>query len=76
MSLLADFRSTLPEPHSPELRDLILRLDDFERRIEARLDAAERLASERHGWTMEAIARLAEINEIKERLVRVEGRHT
>jgi hypothetical protein len=74
MSLLADFRTTLPEPPTPELRDLIMRLDDLERRIEARLDAAERVASERHNWTMEAIARLAEINEIKERLVRVEAR--
>jgi len=42
--------------------------------IERRLEFAERMASERHSWALEAIARLAEIGELKERVVRMEAR--
>lgn len=42
--------------------------------IERRLDSAERMASERHGWALEAIARLAEVSELRERVSRVELR--
>ena len=73
MSFL-DVRTALPDAQPDELRALITHFEDFERRLEARLDAAERLAAERHSWSIEAITRLAEINDLRERIARLEAR--
>jgi hypothetical protein len=43
-------------------------------RMDARFDASERLASERHAQTMQAITRLADVYELRERITRIEAR--
>jgi len=57
------------------------RFDTLERRMDARFvalddhtDAADRLASERHNQTMQAITRLADVYELRERITRIEAR--
>jgi len=50
------------------------RIDRLEQRVEDRLVDAERLASERHGQVLQAIARLADIYDLRERITRIEAR--
>jgi hypothetical protein len=42
--------------------------------LDARFDAAERLASELHGRTMQAMGRLADVYELRERITGIEAR--
>jgi hypothetical protein len=39
-----------------------------------RMSSAEQVASDRHAQLMQAIARLADVYELKERVARIEGR--
>lgn len=50
------------------------RFETFEKRIDARFDASDRLASERHAQSMQAITRLADVYELRERISRIEAR--
>jgi len=50
------------------------RFETFEHKVDARFDASERLASERHVQTMQAITRLADVYELRERIARSEAR--
>jgi hypothetical protein len=50
------------------------RFDALQQRTDARFDASERLASERHAQTMQAITRLADVYELRERITRIEAR--
>ena len=81
MSVIEDTRKLLQDFLAPELRELTARMDALEERFEARFkgidtrfDAAERLASERHTQLMQAIARLADVYELRERIARIEAR--
>jgi hypothetical protein len=81
MSILEGFPSPVlsfegPEAHgrSPNYDALVEKIDARFDAIESRLDVAERLAAERHSWTLEAIARLAELNVLRERIGRLEAR--
>jgi len=56
------------------------RFDTLEKRIDSRFvalddrtDAADRLSSERHNPTMQAITRLADVYELRERITRIEA---
>jgi hypothetical protein len=51
-----------------------MRFDAVEKGVDARFDAAERLASERHTQTVQAIGRLADVYELRERITRIEAR--
>jgi hypothetical protein len=80
LSILEDFSSPIRDMMATEDRTLSTRFEGLEERIgarfseiERRLEAAERLASERHRWTMEAVARLADINELRERMSAIES---
>ena len=59
MSVIEDTRKLLQDFPAPELRELTARIDALEARMDARFEAAERLASERHTQTMQAIGRPA-----------------
>jgi hypothetical protein len=81
LSILADFSGPIRELMAADDRTLSTGFEGLEERIgarfseiERRLEAAERLASERHRWTMEAVARLADINELRERMSAMESR--
>ncbi len=81
MSVIEDTRKLLQDFLAPELRELSARVDALEERMDARFntleqrfDAAERLASEHHGQVLQAIARLADIYELRERITRIEAR--
>ena len=74
MSVIEDTRKLLQDFLAPELRELTARVDALEARMDARFDAAERLASERHSQTMQAIGRLADVYELRERITRIEAR--
>jgi hypothetical protein len=81
LSLIGEFPSALRDLQVADEQDLTAQLAALEERlgkrfseIERRLDAAERMASERHKWTMEAVARLADINELRERMSAMEAR--
>ena len=61
--------------------DWAVRIDALEERmdtrfkgIDARFDSAERLASERRTETLQAIGRLADVYELRERAARIEAR--
>ena len=70
----AGLRVPLTSLESTNLEPLKEWMDARFKEIEKRLEQAERMASERHGWALEAIARLAEIGELRERVVRMEER--
>ena len=55
MSVIEDTRKLLQDFLAPELSELSARVDALEKRVDDRFDAAERLASERHSQTMQAI---------------------
>jgi outer membrane murein-binding lipoprotein Lpp len=74
MSVIEDTRKLLQDFLAPELRELSARVDALEERMNARFDAAERLASERHTETVQAISRLADVYELRERVARIEAR--
>jgi hypothetical protein len=72
MSVIEDTRRLLQDFLAPELRELAVRIDALEKRMDARFetlenrmdarfDAAERLSAERHAQVMQAIARLADV---------------
>lgn len=50
------------------------RMDDLEAEVKSGFAAVERLASERHTQTLQAIARLSDIYELRERISRIEAR--
>jgi len=74
MSVIEDTRKLLQDFLAPELRELSARVEALEERMNARFDAGERLASERHTQTMQAIGRLADVYELRERITRIEAR--
>jgi hypothetical protein len=69
MSILEGFPTPVRSLQSPEYRDPSSEIGD----LAVRIDAAERLASERHQWALEAIATLADVVDLRERLVRLES---
>lgn len=80
MSILGEFPNPVRDFRLSDAADVAALFAALEERmgarfceIERRLDAADRLASERHKWTMEAVARLADINELRERMSAVES---
>jgi len=84
MSVIEDTRRLLQDFLAPELRELTARIDaleeslgsrisTFERSVDSRFEAAERLASERHAQAMQAIGRLADVYELRERVARIEA---
>jgi hypothetical protein len=81
MGAMEDTRKLLQDFLAPELRELSVRIEALEERmdtrfkgIDARFDSAERLASERHSETLQAIGRLADVYELRERITRIEAR--
>ncbi|MGA2250741.1 hypothetical protein [Terracidiphilus sp.] len=74
MSVIEDTRRLLQDFLAPELRELTARVDALEKRMDERFDSSERLASERHTQVMQAIARLADVYELRERISRIEAR--
>jgi hypothetical protein len=57
-----------------ELRELSARLDAHEKRAATPFDPNDRWASERHDQLMKAIARLADMSDLWERITRIEAR--
>jgi hypothetical protein len=74
MSVIEDTRKLLQDFLAPELRELTARVDALEKRMDERFDTTERFASERHTQVMQAIARLADVYELRERISRIEAR--
>jgi len=85
MSVIEDTRRLLQDFLAPELRELTARVDALEKRFDQRIDslekhmyerfeAVERTASERHTQVMQAIARLADVYELRERISKIEAR--
>jgi hypothetical protein len=81
MGVIEDTRQLMQDFLAPELRELSARVDAvekgmiaFEKRVDARFNAAETLAAERHGQVMQAIAQLGDIYELRERVTRIEAR--
>ena len=74
MSVIEDTRKLLQDFLAPELRELSARVEALEKRMDARFESAERLSSERHSQTMQAISRLADVYELRERITRIESR--
>jgi hypothetical protein len=81
MSVIEDTRKLLQDFLAPELRELAARVNALEERMEARFasieqrfNQAERAAEDRHSQTLQAIARLADVYELRERISRIEAR--
>jgi hypothetical protein len=74
MSVIEDTRKLLQDFLPQELRELSASVDALDQRMDARFDASERLASERHAQTMQAITGLADVYQPRERITRIEAR--
>jgi len=74
MGATDDSRKVLQDFLAPELREIKARLDALEKRMDERFDSAEQLAVQRHDMVMQAINSLANYNEVRERLARLESR--
>jgi hypothetical protein len=86
MSAIDGSRKLLQDFLAPELRAISVRLDALEKRfdeaakrqekfsdsVDKRFDAVEKQAEKRHDQVLTAINRLAEINEMRDRLTRLE----
>jgi len=74
MGAIDDSRKVLQDFLAPELREIKARLVALEKRMDERFDSAEQLAVQRHDMVMQAINSLANYNEVRERLARLESR--
>ena len=79
--MIEDSRQLTEDFLAPELREISARVDalekgmnSFEKKMDARFIAAEDLAVERHGQTMQAINRLADVYELRGWVTRIEAR--
>jgi tetrahydromethanopterin S-methyltransferase subunit G len=73
MGAIDDTRKVLQDFLAPEIREIKARLDALETRMNERFDAVERLAHQRHDAVMAGINSLANYNEVKERLTKLEA---
>ncbi len=76
MGAIEDSRKVLQDFLAPELREIRARLDALEKRMDERFDSAEQLSVQRHDMVMQAINSLANYNEVRERLARLESKET
>jgi tetrahydromethanopterin S-methyltransferase subunit G len=76
MGAIDDGRKVLQDFLAPELREIKARLEALEKRMDERFDSAEQLSVQRHDMVMQAINSLANFNEVRERLARLESRET
>jgi tetrahydromethanopterin S-methyltransferase subunit G len=76
MGAIEDTRKVLQDFLSPEIREIKARLDALKKRMDERFDSAEQLSVQRHDMVMQAINSLANYNEVRERLARLESRET
>jgi hypothetical protein len=88
MGVIEETRQLIQDFLAPELRSIAARLDALESRMDERfksveerfklqdwrMSSAEQLASDRHAQVMQALARLADVYELKERVARIEAR--
>jgi hypothetical protein len=85
MSVIEDTRKLLQDFLAPELKEFSVRLDLLEKRFDERFAAleqrvtadfqsAEKVSAERHSQLMQAITRLADYYELRDRLSRLEAR--
>jgi len=72
MGAIEDTRKVLQDFLAPELREIRARLDVLEKQIEG----VDRRAEVRHQEVMQAIARIVDYTEVRERLARLESRET
>jgi len=70
MGAIEDSRKVLQDFLAPELREIRARLDVLEKQIEG----VDRRAEGRHQEVMQAIARIVDYTEVRERLARLESR--
>jgi len=70
MGAIEDSRKVLQDFLAPELREIRARLDVLEKQIEG----VDRRAEVRHQEVMQAIARIVDYTEVRERLARLESR--
>ena len=73
MSAIDDTRKVLQDFLAPELRELKTRLDALEKRMDERFDQSEPRAELRHEAILLSINNLANYNEVRERLTRLEA---
>jgi tetrahydromethanopterin S-methyltransferase subunit G len=73
MGAIDDTRKVLQDFLAPEIREVRARLDALELRMNERFDAVERLAHQRHDAVMAGISSLANYNEVKDRLTKLEA---
>jgi tetrahydromethanopterin S-methyltransferase subunit G len=74
MGAIEDTRKVLQDFLAPELREIRTRLDSLEKRMDERFEESEKRAAERHNAVMLAITSLANYNELRERLTRLEAK--
>jgi len=73
MGTIEDTRKVLQDFLAPELRELKARLDALEKRMDERFDQSERRAETRHESILLSINGLANYNELRERMARLEA---
>jgi tetrahydromethanopterin S-methyltransferase subunit G len=74
MGATEDTRKVLQDFLAPELREIRTRLDALEKRMDERFEESEKRAAERHNAVMLAVTSLANYNELRERLTRLEAK--
>jgi len=76
MGAIEDTRKGLQDFLTPELRELKARLDALEKRMDERFEHAKRRAEQRHEVVLLTLNNLANYNEVRERLARLESRES
>jgi hypothetical protein len=74
MGAIEDTRKVLQDFLAPEMRELKGRLDALEKRMDERFDSAERRSEDRHQMVLLSLNNLANYNEMRERVARLESR--
>jgi tetrahydromethanopterin S-methyltransferase subunit G len=73
MGTIEDTRKVLQDFLAPELRELKARLDALEKRMDERFDQSDRRAETRHESILLSINNLANYNDLRERMARLEA---
>jgi tetrahydromethanopterin S-methyltransferase subunit G len=74
MGAIDDTRKVLQDFLAPEMREIKARLEALEKRMDERFDSVEKQAQQRHDALLMSLNSLANYNEVRERLARLESK--
>ena len=74
MGAIEDVRKVIQDLVAPDLKAIRVQLEELEKRIDQRFDAAENLAAERHNQVLVEIRRTQDVNALWEAVRQIQDR--